>query len=245
MHDLSITESRVLLYDLPCTFDLDVAMAGARFPYRWNSAYQARLGILPLGGTAEQATWVEVDPCWVYHPANAYDDGDRIVVDVVRWASMFNVDVLGPNDGVPRLERWVVDPVASSVAVEVVDDRGQEFPRVDERLVGRRHRYVYAAEIGPGFEPGAALRHDLEDGTTIRRDFGPGRSAGELVFVPRDDDGAEDDGWLLTCVHDAAEGRSDLVILDAGDVAGDAVAVVELPGRVPLGFHGNWVPTPA
>jgi carotenoid cleavage dioxygenase len=240
MHDLSITESRVVLYDLPCTFNLDAAMSGAQLPYRWDPAYQARVGVLPLHGAADEVTWIDIDPCYVFHPANAYDDGDRIVVDVVRWQSMFETDLLGPDEGEPRLERWTIDP-AGSVNVEIADDRPQEFPRVDERLVGRRHRFTYAVEFLPIAATGGAVRHDLVRGITERRDFGPGRTTGELVFVPRGDGAAEDDGWLLSWVHDAAAGKSDVVILDATDFTGDPVATVHLPGRVPAGFHGNWI----
>ncbi len=62
-------------------------------------------------------------------------------------------------------------------------------------------------------------------------------------MVPRAPDAAQDDGWLLSLVYDMAADRTDLVVLDAGDPDGDAVASVQLPTRVPLGFHGNWVPT--
>jgi carotenoid cleavage dioxygenase len=126
--------------------------------------------------------------------------------------------------------------------VDVVDDRPQEFPRVDERLVGRRHRYSYSVEFGQPMQDLAALRHDWTSGVTERHDFGPGRTAGEVVFVPAGPDAAEDDGWLLTCVDVATTGRSDLVVLAAADITGDPVATVHLPGRVPLGFHGNWIP---
>ena len=243
VHDVSITETRVLVYDLPCLFDVDAAMAGVRLPYRWDPTYPARVGVLPLGGVADEVQWVDVEPCWVFPPMNAYDDGTDVVVDLVRWDSMFNTHLLGPSEGQPRLERWTIDPAAGSVRTEVIDDRGQEFPRVDERLVGRRHRYGYAAEIGSCFAPGAALRHDLRAGTTERHDFGPGRTTGELVHVPAGPDSDEDDGWLLSFVHDAASDRSELVVLAAGDFTGDPVATVHLPARVPSGFHGSWVPS--
>ena len=50
----------------------------------------------------------------------------------------------------------------------------------------------------------------------------------------------EDDGWLLTFVHDAV-GTTELVVLDAQDFGRGEVARVLLPQRVPYGFHGNWV----
>jgi len=50
------------------------------------------------------------------------------------------------------------------------------------------------------------------------------------------------DGWLMTFVHDAATERSELLVLDAADPKGPPVASVALPTRIPLGFHGNWVP---
>lgn len=241
VHDMSITERYAVIYDLPVLFNLDAAMAGAPLPYRWDSSYQARLGFLPLAGTADQVRWVDIEPCWVFHPANAYDDGGRVVLDVVRYDTMFDVDPTGPNDGPPRLERWTVDPAAGAFSAEIIDERSQEFPRTDERTVGRHYRYAYTTEIGDHFDPGAALRHDVHTGATERRPAGDGRGFGELVFVPRAADSDEDDGWLLAVAHHLRGGNADVVILDAADFTGDPVATVHLPGPVPLGFHGNWV----
>ena len=53
---------------------------------------------------------------------------------------------------------------------------------------------------------------------------------------------AEDEGWVVAYVYDAARDGSDLVILDAADFGGHPVATVSLPQRVPFGFHGNWIP---
>ena len=64
-------------------------------------------------------------------------------------------------------------------------------------------------------------------------------------MVPRHDDAAEDDGWLMSLVYDKATDRGELVVLAAADPAAGPVARVMLPNRVPLGFHGNWVPDPA
>ena len=68
--------------------------------------------------------------------------------------------------------------------------------------------------------------------------FGPGRLAGSPLFVPRGE--AEDDGYILTFVYDAARHESDLVVLDAKDLAGEPVATVALGQHVPPLFHGIW-----
>ena len=59
---------------------------------------------------------------------------------------------------------------------------------------------------------------------------------------PCDGRADEDDGSAIAYVHDLDRGASDLVILAAQDVTGAPVARIHLPGRVPLGFHGSWIP---
>jgi carotenoid cleavage dioxygenase-like enzyme len=242
VHDTAITESQVVLFDLPVTFNLDAALGGSVFPYQWDPDYGARVGLLPRDGGAEDVRWSEVDLCYVYHPLNAYDLPDgRVVLDVVRHPRMFATDLHGPNEGEPTLERWTVDPSAGKVLEERLDDRGQEFPRMDERRLGRAHRFGYSAAFGIDAAHGPLLKHDLRGGTAEVHDFGVGRVSGEAVFVPRSDDAGEDQGWLLSMVYDRASDSSELVILDAEDFTGPPVATVALPHRVPFGFHGNWV----
>jgi carotenoid cleavage dioxygenase-like enzyme len=144
VHDCSLTESSVVIYDMPVVFDLEMAMSGKGLPYRWDPEYPARLGVLPRDGAAEDVRWYDIEPCYVFHPLNAYDDGERIVLDVVRHPKMFAKNLLGPNEGKPTLDRWTIDTSAGKVLEERIDDRGQEFPRVDERVVGRRHRFGYS-----------------------------------------------------------------------------------------------------
>jgi carotenoid cleavage dioxygenase len=247
VHDCAITETQVVLFDLPCTFDLEGAMSGAVFPYRWDPDYGARVGLLPRDGEAGDVRWCELDePCYVFHPLNAYDAGGGVVVDVVRYDRMFDRDRLGPGECLARLERWALDPSAGKVRRELLSDRPQEFPRHDERLLGREHRYGYCADFAaadPGVQLGALLKHDLARGATEVHDLGAGRVAMEPVFVPRDADAAEDDGFVLAFGHDATRDACAVVVIAAQDFAAPPIATVHLPRRVPFGFHGNWVPS--
>jgi carotenoid cleavage dioxygenase len=125
----------------------------------------------------------------------------------------------------------------------VFSDCKQEFPRFDERRAMQPYRYAYT--IGIDVEkigPQPLYRHDLETGRVLHHEFGPHHVPSEAVFVPREPAGAEDDGWLFSYVYDMEADRSVVVILNAQDLGGDPQAVVELPVRVPLGFHGNWIP---
>ncbi|HEX4433846.1 MAG TPA: carotenoid oxygenase family protein [Acidimicrobiales bacterium] len=251
LHDCAITQRFVALLDLPVTFSMDAAAKGATFPYRWEEGYHSRVGLLPRDGASTDVVWHDVEPCYVFHPMNAYDDpdGDGVVLDVVRHPSMFRTKHLGPSEGSPTLERWHLDGHGGAVKEERLDDRGQEFPRIDERLVGLRHRYGHAVAVGEpddilGTES-VLLRHDFDRGTSEARSFGRGTSLGEAVFVPRQEGAGESDGWLLLLVHSAETDTSALHILNADDLSGEPEAVIELPQRVPAGFHGNWVADPA
>jgi len=244
LHDMSLTKRFAVVYDQPVTVDFELAMAG-RFPFRWNPDYGNRLGFLPREGAASDIAWVDAPLGYCFHPLNAYDREDgSVVIDLCTYRSLFASDLLGPfGDGFARLERWVVDPARGTLAATVIDERPNEFPRVRESLVGSRHRYGWCANPGP--DPAAGwptVKHDLEAGTRQSFDHGPRRAAGEPVFVPREGGRDEDDGWIVTFVHDLAAGKAELVLLDARDLGRGYVARVLLPERIPFGFHGNWVP---
>ena len=128
VHDMSLTESFAVIYDLPVVFDVELVQGAGSFPYRWDETYDARVGLLPRDGNAGDVTWFDIDPCYVFHPMNAYDDGDTVVLDVVRHPKMFATVHNGPDEGTPTLERWTVDRSAGKIRVEQLDDRGQEFP---------------------------------------------------------------------------------------------------------------------
>jgi carotenoid cleavage dioxygenase len=240
LHDMSITERFVVVYDLPVVFDVDLAMGGVGFPYRWDPAYHSRVGLLERDGAGDDVRWFDVEPCYVFHPLNAYDDGDKVVLDVIRHSRMFDANRLYPDEGPPTLDRWSLDLSAGKLIEERLDDTNQEFPRVDERVVGRRHRFGYTAAVIGG--QSSLIKHDLDRRTSQVRPVSTAKGQSEAVFVPSGPDAAEDEGWVLSVNYDPARDASDLLILNASDFAGEPQAIVHLPSRVPFGFHGNWVP---
>ncbi|MBW2497145.1 MAG: carotenoid oxygenase family protein [Deltaproteobacteria bacterium] len=243
IHDCAITKNWFVILDLPVILDGSVIEDGYQFPYRWHPERGARVGLLPREGGAGDIVWCEVEPCYVFHPMNAYEDAEgRVVLDVVRHPKMFATDFLGPNEGDPTLDRWLVDPKGGPVKEQRIDDRGQEFPRHDERLIGKPYRYGYTAGLASGFAFDGLLKYDMRDDKLEIHHEGPGKMFMEPVFISRTDDADEDDGCVMAYTWNAATNLSSVVILHAQDFAGDPIARIELPRRVPFGFHGNWLP---
>ncbi len=239
VHDMSLTPTSVLVYDLPVCLDIEMAMGGSPFPFSWKPDHLARVGV--LSRTTGDVVWCEAPQAYVFHPVNAYDaDDGTVVVDVCRYDSMFDTDRLGPvGDSEPRLARWVVDPVGRRVTETVLVDGAHEFPTHDPRVGTMRHRFAYTS-AGLGLGPTA--RVDVDTGAVVTHDHGEGRFGAEPIVVPRDGSTEEGDAWILVCVNDRAGGPAELVVLDGDDLARPPVARVHLPQRVPDGFHGSWVP---
>ncbi len=248
IHDCALTAHHVVIFDLPITFSFGALLRGASLPYRWNGAHIPRIGLLPRTGNAAEVRWFEIEACFVFHAANAYelDDGE-VVVDVVSYPRQFEqARGTGLDNSRTHLERWRLDTSSRVVRRQTLSEQRQEFPRIDERRSTQPHRFIYTVGFGvdrPRPEP--LYRHDLQTGGITRHDFGPSQVPSEAVFVPRSAQSGEDDGWLLAFVGDLASDRSALVILDAAHVQDEPQAVIELPARVPLGFHGNWIPEAA
>ena len=244
MHDMSLTRKYVVIYDQPVTVDIESAMKGAPFPFAWNPEYGNRLGFMPREGEAGDIIWVDVPMGYCFHPMNAYDleNGD-VIIDLCLYDKIFDTDRNGPlRDGTSRLERWTVSPSNRSVTTAIIDPRSNEFPRHRGSLTAKPYRYGYCAlitaEAGQGWP---TVKYDLQTGSETTFDHGPGRSAGEPVFVGKEGRTEEDAGWLMTYVHDQGAGTAEFVVMDAEDLSRGYVASVALPQRVPFGFHGNWV----
>jgi carotenoid cleavage dioxygenase-like enzyme len=237
MHDFALTANHVVFMDLPIVFNLDIALEREHdMPYRWDDSYGARLGVLRRDDPYGAIRWFEIDPCYVFHVANAYEAADSIVLQAVRYPELWRDNGGFEVDGV--MWSWTINLATGAVDSRQLDDRSVEFPRIDDRLAGLPARY--SITVGDG----SLIRYDLDRNASEEHRFGDGRhhgEPGEAVFVAAGHSTDELAGWYLSYVYDPVRNGSDLVILDASDFAGKPVARVHLPQRVPHGFHGNWI----
>jgi len=242
MHDFALTAEHVIFMDLPIVFNLDVAIKGeGDMPYRWSDEYGARFGVMRRDDPFGPVRWFDIDPCYVFHVANAFETtgvgGTRIILQAVRYPELWRDSGGFDVDGV--LWSWTIDLQTGTVTERQLDDRAVEFPRIDDRLATLPARY--AVSVGHG----RLVRYDLTTGDAVEHTFGTAESPGgpgEAVFVPSTSGPAdESSGWYIGYVYDPARDGSDLVIIDASDFAAQPVARIKLPHRVPYGFHGNWI----
>jgi len=147
-----------------------------------------------------------------------------------------------------HLTEWRIDTSGASLtlAERQVHDRPIDLPALDRRAAGRDARHGWFATTTDatseyGFELAGICHLDLERGTEDLWDPGRNLRGGEAYFVPRDEQADEGDGWVMTYIWDRNSDLSSLGIFDAQDVASGPIAQVQLPVRVPFGFHGTWV----
>jgi 8'-apo-carotenoid 13,14-cleaving dioxygenase len=166
-------------------------------------------------------TWVNttIDAPYLVH---AHDVGERTVIYAVT----------------PSLERWTLDAEAATVDRDVLDPTPGRFARTNGLPLDVAPRFLWTTDDG------TADKHDLATARFVRHVFGPSRMPGDLVFVADSSrSGDADGGWLVGFVHHTSEAMTDLVVLDAANIAQPAIATVHIPRRIPRGLHSTWIPT--
>lgn len=249
LHDFAVTQDHVVFIDSPALFDAEAMMSGGPM-MRWAPDQGTRIGVMPRRGDNSSIRWIDIDNQYVVHFFNAWDEDGRVEVRAPRFSAMPGAfefdDPSGKEAPVPW--SWTIDLTTNTVRAEQTDDRGGEFPRVNDDLATQRTRYLYncmARTWEFEFEFHGIVKYDTETGSASEWFYADSEVSGEHAFAPDPDGTTEDDGWLLTFVTDRTTDRTDLAILDARDVAAGPVARVHIPSRVPIGFHANWFPEPA
>ncbi len=253
MHDIAITDDYLLLLDMPFTLSAERAAKGEPLA-AWEPEGYAKLGVLPrkTDDWTQKARWFDVESGYVFHTVNAYQEGQKVIVDAARMERM-SVAEMGRQKGKSsekantgaRLHRYELDLETGKSSERELDEVSIEFPKVRDDRVGKKARYAYAGRHEKGVSVlslEGIVKYDLERGTNETLLFGKGLRGSEMSFIPRRGGKTEDDGYLVGYVHDEGKGLSELWVLDAMDIKRGPRARVMLPTRVPYGFHGVWVP---
>jgi carotenoid cleavage dioxygenase-like enzyme len=237
-HDIAFTEHFAVLNDLPLFWEPELLERGL-YASRFHPDLPSRLGLLARDGSAP-VRWFEFEPTYVLHWANAYEDGDEVVVDgfFQGCPEPKAIPPQGPPDRMFRflgndvletkLHRWRMNLVTGATKEEDLSDRFSEFGMINGRHRGRPYRHVYATVNEPGwFLMAGVLHHDTETGAVEEYRFPDGVFCSESAMAPR---------------IDTVENRSDCAVFDATRLADGPIARVRLPERVSSGTHSFWAP---
>lgn len=249
IHDFMVTRNYVLFPVMPLTGDLRRAMKRMP-PMAWEPAKGGFIGVMKRNAPVDSVRWFEIEPRFALHSMNAWEDGEELHCELTEFPHLPvfpNADGSANPPTESRLTRWTIDLADNTNRARrrEIDDLNSEMPRIDDRFAGLPYRHGwYMASVAckhPMMHD--ALAHiDLKTGKRRLRVLEPGDVAGEPVFVPRHPGAPEGDGYLVALVYRAAGDTSELLILNAQDIAGEPDAVLKVPRRVPPGFHGNFIP---
>ncbi|KAH7527853.1 hypothetical protein FEM48_Zijuj05G0010600 [Ziziphus jujuba var. spinosa] len=262
MHDFAITENYAIFMDLPLYFRPKEMVKENTLIFTFDSTKKARFGVLPRYAKDELLIkWFELPNCFIFHNANAWEEEDEVVLITCRLENP-NLDMVSGTVK-EKLENFsnqlyemrfnLKNGLASQkkLSAPAVD-----FARVNESYTGRKQCFVYGTILDSIAKVTGIVKFDLHAEPEIGKtslevggnvqgiyDLGPGRFGSEAVYVPRVPGvtSEEDDGYLILFVHDEKSGKSAVHVINAKTMSADPVAVVDLPHRVPYGFHAFFV----
>lgn len=262
-HDMGVTRHYSILHDLPYFQDADVLKNHKKRVVRFHPEVPARFGIIPRLGQASDIRWFEAEPCYILHVVNCWEDGDEIVMVACRQPNPGGrrdpmegplASQLAERRRVHQLHEWRFNLQTGQTRERMLDDANTEFPTVNQMFLGVPNRYAYHQYIPLIGEESnisgrcqtfdALFKYDLTDGSYQRYDYGKGACGSETWFAPRsgaDFHSAEDDGYLVTFVHDSTNWTSRCLVFDAKDIEKGPITVIRMPRRFNIGFHATWV----
>jgi carotenoid cleavage dioxygenase len=255
VHDFTLTARHLVFLLPPLAFDAARFKAGATVmeSYQWRPQDAMRVLVVDKDDWSKRR-WHELPAGFVFHLGNAWEEASG----AIRFAYVHAPDASSPmglmRDAMrgdyagrgtysdPQFALVTLPSPAAAPRQELVAGSA-EFPRFDERYVGKRARYLFGvAEAGErtfGFR--GIQRLDLESGKVDRYLYPEGVQAEEHVFVPKKGASREGEGWLMGTSFDYRRGVTRLAAFDARRLAAGPVAIARLPYGLPLGFHGNFM----
>ncbi|KAJ4954931.1 hypothetical protein NE237_011714 [Protea cynaroides] len=252
LHDFAITKKYAIFAEIQIGMNPMEMMFGNGSPIGADPEKVSRIGIIPRYAKDEtEIKWFEVPGFNIIHAINAWDEEDDVIEMIAP--NIISVEhTLERTDLVhASVEKVRIDLKTGIVTRFPVSARNIDFGVINPGYVGRKNRYSYLGIGDPMPKISGVVKLDVsgsehKERTVACRMFGEGCFGGEPFFVAKNTGGdmaatAEDDGYVVTYVHDEKTGESRFLVMDAKSPSLEIVAAVKLPRRVPYGFHGLFV----
>ncbi|GAB4542773.1 MAG: carotenoid oxygenase family protein [Pleurocapsa sp.] len=254
IHDFAITPNYCIFFQNPVSFNplpFLLGLRGAGECVQFQPDKPTKIILIPRDRNNREIKTFSVESGFVFHHANAFEDGDKICIDSIAYRSLPQVqpdtnykEVDFNNLDPGQLWRFSLNLPEQTVEKTLIETCCCEFPTHNPNLVGRNYRYLFIGaahdDTGTNAPLQAIMKLDFQTGNRTSHSFAPTGYVSEPIFVPKPNSTQEDEGWILTLVYDGSKHRSSLAILDGQNLAGDAIALLHLHHHVPYGLHGSW-----
>ncbi|XP_076897524.1 9-cis-epoxycarotenoid dioxygenase NCED1, chloroplastic-like [Bidens hawaiensis] len=246
VHDFAITENFVVVPDHQVVFKMSEMITGGS-PVVFDKKKVSRFGVLDKYAENDSGIkWVDVPDCFCFHLWNAWEEPETDEVVVIG-------SCMTPADSIFNESNEELKSVLSEIRLNLKtgkstrralispqNDVNLEAGMVNKNLLGRKSKYAYLAIADPWPKVSGFAKVDLSTGKIKKFIYGDEKYGGEPLFLPRDSNPvSEDDGHILSFVHNEKTSQSELQIVNA--ITLQLEATVKLPSRVPYGFHGTFI----
>lgn len=256
LHDFGLTPRFAVFYVNPHLLDMRRLMeegATVMDCLSWRPELGSSLLVLDRE-TAREVARVPVGEGYCLHHAHAFEDGDRLVVDVLELEEPAYPDYRPVPDLFAEVApahpvRYEVELADGTLAGrrEVPHARAADFPAVDPRRTATPTDRFWMLAISATGAPGRKFFDRLEaadfreEAVVDAWQAPEGRYlGGEPVFLP--EPGSEEAGLVVVQEHDARERRTDYLLFDAFALAAGPVVRIPLSHPLQPGFHACWDP---
>lgn len=241
VHDMILTPNYVVFFWCPMKLSI-IKTFTSNNPLEWKPKKGTKIAILPRNGRSKDISWTTMNPFFVWHTMNGFEQNGNIVLDYIKH----NHNDDGSTAGVPHLQRTVIHPKKGIVSDNLLNDSFMEFPNINHRFTGQKYRFGYAAKVKDSKVSTFAhftelVQYDFEKSTYKTHFLPKSYTVGEPTFVPHPYKKEEIEGVVVAFAHDSETDTSKLIIIEPLHFDKAPLAIVDLPFRVPNGFHGDWI----
>jgi carotenoid cleavage dioxygenase len=241
MHDFAFTQNYFIIPVLPAAVDFSGASAQL---IQWSPHKPSIIGLASRKAQNRSIIWFTIPTCYVYHFANAFEEGDCIMVDAVvhEHPPLFTTDQ-NQNPIDPKkacLMRWKFDLKNNTFTQTHLDEQTcyYHFPVCDSRWIGQKYQTLFASAEENGYQ---IIRLDLKTKEKVIYSAKKDMILSEPVFIPRHEVAEEGLGYLACVASSVAQNKSELLFFDSTHLT-EPMAIADLPHPIPFGFHGIWIP---
>ncbi|CAL0314246.1 unnamed protein product [Lupinus luteus] len=241
LHDFAITKNYAVFGDIQIGMN-PLGMISGGSPIGSDPSKITRLGFLPRYATDEsKIKWINVPGFNIIHAINAWEEDDGKTITLVAPNILSVEHLLERSELVHAMvEKVKINLDTGIVSRQPLSARNLDFGVINQSYTGKKNRFVYAAVGDPLPKISGVVKLDVSKGEVGCRMYDEGCYGGEPFFVANGE-GEEDDGYLVSYVHDEKKGESKFLVMDAKSPELEVVAAVKLPRRVPYGVHGLFV----